>query len=129
MPLHNPFFFEDVQIANGASVTSTIRLDTIAANSGDRIPSGTTLSGIFMPAAWTAANLTFRASYDGTNFFDMYDDLGAEFSVTASTSRFIMLDPAAFAGVNFLVIRSGTASTPVNQGALRTLTLALRQYL
>ncbi len=88
--------------------------------------SGATVIGIAMPAAWTAANLTFQASVDGSTYNDVYDDAGAEYTVTAAAARYIILDPADFAGFRFLKIRSGTTGTPVNQVAARTLVLNAR---
>jgi len=82
---------------------------------------GGLLAVIEMPAAWDAANLTFQASGDGTNYFNLYDEFGTEVTVTASTSRRIRLEPSQWAGIQYLKIRSGTAGTPVTQTAERTL--------
>jgi len=76
---------------------------------------------IEMPAAWTAANLTFQTSGDGSNYFDVYDELGVEVTVIASTSRRIRLDPVMWAGIQYIKIRSGTTGVPVVQLAERTL--------
>jgi hypothetical protein len=76
---------------------------------------------IEMPAAWDAANLTFQTSGDGTNYFNVYDEFGTEVNVVASASRRIRLEPPQWAGVQYIKIRSGTAGTPVNQTAARTL--------
>jgi hypothetical protein len=85
---------------------------------------GGKLQGIYMPAAWTAANLTLQASdSSGGTFRDVYDDAGTEEVITAAASRYISLYPDVFAGVRYIKIRSGTTSTPVNQGAARTLIL------
>lgn len=107
-----------VTIANGASVTST----------GGPVGDGVidlrkkSLVGIQMPAAWTAANLTFSASMDGgVTFNDLYDDSGTERTVTAAAGRSITLDPMRFLGCTHLKIRSGTSAAAVNQGAARTI--------
>ncbi|MGY4295388.1 hypothetical protein ACVWXN_003483 [Bradyrhizobium sp. i1.4.4] len=79
---------------------------------------------ILMPAAWTAAALTFQASIDGTNFFNVYDDAGNEVTVQAAASRFVVLaSPLLYLGIQRLMIRSGTNGTPVAQGADRVLQL------
>ncbi|MDB2415442.1 hypothetical protein N9W34_06695 [Rickettsiales bacterium] len=88
--------------------------------------SGTTLSGYVMPASWTAADITFSVSADGTNFNDLYDQFGNEVNHTVDASRFIALLPSDFAGIRYLKIRSGTSGTPVNQGAERVITLVAR---
>lgn len=103
-----------VTIANGQSLSSAVVLGE------DR------LVGIAMPADWTAANLTFQVSHDGSTYNNLYDDSGAEITVTAADDRYIALDLTVFAGIQDLKIRSGTSGTPVNQGAERTITLVTR---
>lgn len=102
-------------IANGQSLSGAVNLG------------GLRLFGIVMPAAWTAANLTYQMSHDsGVTWINMYDVNGSELTATAGTSRFIAIDPANFAAVPMIKIRSGTAATPVNQGADRAVQLILR---
>lgn len=81
------------------------------------------LAGIQMPAAWTAASLSFQASYDGTNYFDLYDQAGNEITVTTSTSRRVALNMGDYAGIRYIKVRSGPTGTPVAQGASRDLIL------
>lgn len=106
-----------VTIASGASLSDIIDLGAHK------------LCAILMPAAWTAANLTFQAAISprGT-FTDVYDDAGVEVAVTAATSRCIGLDATAseLAALRFIKLRSGTAGVPVNQGAARTIYLILK---
>lgn len=87
---------------------------------------GLRLFGIYMPAAWTAAVLTFQASPDGTNWYDVYDKDGNEVTAQAAASRFVSLDPVVFAAAAYIKVRSGTSGTPVVQSAERALSLALR---
>ena len=105
-------------IANGASLSD--ELDLV----NHRIVT------IFMPAAWTAANLTFQvAAVTGGTFQDLYDDVGTEVVVTAAVSRAIGVDlvAGALASPRFIKIRSGTTGTPVNQGAARSIVLILKR--
>jgi len=108
-----------VNIASGSSLSGEVLLD-------NSVPRGKRLFAIVMPSSWTAANLTFQASIDGTTYNNLYDYNGSEVTVTAAASRYIVLDPLTFAGVAGVKIRSGTSGTPVNQGADRTLTLVVR---
>lgn len=102
-----------VTIANGASLSGVADL------------TGFMLAGIQMPAAWTAASLTFQVSIDGTTYTDMYATDGTEVTVTgAAASRFLAFVPSDFAGARYLKVRSGTTGSPVNQGAARTLILS-----
>jgi len=100
-------------IANGESLSAAVDLGTGR------------LAGIVMPAAWTAANLTFQTSPDGVTWRDRYDWLGGEVTVVAAAARSIQVNLADWLGVRFLKVRSGTSGTPVNQGAERVLTLVL----
>ena len=50
-----------VVIASGQSESSVLNLVS------------ETIVGIYMPVAWDAADLVFRASQDGTDFVDVHD--------------------------------------------------------
>lgn len=105
-------------IANGASLSGEIDL------------SNHKIMTIFMPAAWTAANLTFQvAAVTGGTFQDLYNDGGAEVNVTAAASRAIGVDIYAgvLASARFIKIRSGTTGTPVTQGAARSIILVIKR--
>lgn len=105
---------ETVTIANGASLSDAVDI------------SGAAVVGIVMPAVWTAAELTFQASADGTAYNNLYSDDDSEYSVQAAAARYIHIVPSEFAGIRYLKVRSGTSGTPVNQGAERTVTLVVR---
>lgn len=101
-------------IANATSLAPAIDL------------AGTTLAGIIIPSAWTAANLTFSVSTDNVTFNDLYDSVGTEVNVTAAASRFIRLSPSDWLGVRYLKVRSGTAAVPVSQAAARAISLVTK---
>jgi len=102
------------------------------------IASGTSLSGpvsfgglrlfaISMPSVWTAASLTFQASFDGgVTWQNMYDVTGNEITVAASASRCVTIDPVIFAAIPMVKVRSGTSSAPVVQAQDSTITLIVR---
>jgi hypothetical protein len=104
-----------VTIANGAALSNAVKL------------SGATLLGIEMPAAWTAAGLTFQHSIDGVTYTDLYDGAGAEVSLTVVAAHYVFLPPANWSGIVYLKVRSGTGGTPVNQGAERVLKLVCKE--
>lgn len=107
-----PGHAETVTIASGASLSAEI-------NCRGRVP-----KRIIMPAAWTAANLTFQTGLvTGGSFTDKYDPAGTEYLVVAAAGREIPLPYDAFAAIPFLKIRSGTAAAAVLQAADRTLTV------
>jgi hypothetical protein len=116
-----------------------LRRFTVTIPSGAAVPAapalyqdlgGYTPIAILMPPAWTAANLTFRGTIDGSTLVDVYDSTGTELTVTAAASRYVVFTSAhiaAFAGLQGVTIRSGTAGVPVNQGGARTLYLIGRR--
>lgn len=85
-----------------------------------------TLAAVVLPAAWTAAALTFQVTYDGTNYFDLSDYFDGEVTVSSTiavASKAISLRPSQFLRVAGVKVRSGTSGTPVNQAAARIITL------
>lgn len=80
---------------------------------------------IQMPADWTAADLTFQVSVDGTNFWSLYKADDTEYKVEAAEDRTILLELSDWLGIRHLKVRSGTAGTPVNQGAARILKIGV----
>ena len=87
------------------------------------------LVGIQMPAAWTAADLTFQAGFEAATLVDLFDGTSdtTERKIEAGLGRFIALNPNDWAGVQFLKIRSGTVALPVNQTAARTIKLIVQR--
>lgn len=86
-----------------------------------------TLVGIAMPAAWTAAALTFQVSTDGgITFNEMTTSAGVAVSFTAAAGQYIAVDPTLWRGVNAIRVRSGTSGAPVAQGVQAILTMVTR---
>jgi len=115
-----------------ASKLSTV-VQTIIASGTSLSPAVAVSNGrliaLQMPAAWTAAVLTFQGSMDNVTFTDLYDATGVEISVTAVAAHGVALDVTVFAGWQFLKIRSGTGASAVNQAADRTLLLCSMQLI
>lgn len=103
-----------VTIAGGSSLSGAVDLN------------GLSLVAILMPTAWDGTSITFQASVNGTDWFNLHDAAGNAITVTVAASRYIQLDWQRFLGIRYLRIRSGTASSPVNQTATRTLRLVAR---
>ncbi len=104
-------------IASGASLSDALDLG------------GTMVTGIIMPSAWTAANLTFQVSMNGgsNDFQNLYDD-STEVTVTAAASRNIRLNGDLWRNFRYLKIRSGTSGAAVNQGASRSVLVVVRPW-
>jgi hypothetical protein len=92
-------------IANGASLSDALTLN------------GKQVAVIEMPAAF----LTFQSSMDGTNYFNIYDENGDEVYLIVDATRRVHTDIAALSQHKYIKLRSGTSTTPVNQGAARTI--------
>lgn len=108
----------DAAIAGGVSLSPEVPLGA------------KTLVGVAMPAAWTAASITFQVSPDGgTTWLDLVDSSGSEVAITASANQFVQIDPAVWRGINMVKVRSGTSSAPVNQGADALVGLVVRSEL
>lgn len=89
-----------------------------------------TLVGIVMPAAWTAASLTFQVSPDGgTTWVELYTYAGVALALTVGTSQYIAVDPTQWKGVYSVKVRSGTSGTPVAQSAQATIGLVVKTLL
>lgn len=87
---------------------------------------GRRLQGIMLPAAWTAADLTFQSSIDDSTYVNLYDEAGVEVNVKAAASRAVRFSNIwLWAGIKFLIVRSGTSAVPVNQAANRDIGLIL----
>lgn len=103
-------------IANGTAVSTAIRT------------AGLTLTAIALPAAWTAADLTFQASFDdGTTWLSLWDDANAEVKVASATMTARVGDAIVSAGilsklaaVPMFRLQSGVKGALVNQGADRS---------
>lgn len=97
-------------IANGASLSGAVDLGTVRP------------ARLIMPAAWTAAAISFDTSSDGVTFGPLYDQYGTEVSIASGVAlinRQIILDPTLFMSVRHLKVRSGLSGATVNQGGSR----------
>lgn len=109
-------------IANGASASGSVRSE------------GMVLAAIALPAAWTAAALTFEVSFDdGTTWYDLYDDQATEVSISSANMTSLVGKAVTnsavlekLAAVPMFRLISGTSSAAVNQGADRTFTVYLK---
>jgi len=105
-------------IANGAAVSTAV------------VMGGGSLVAILVPSAWTAAALTFEASFDGgTTWRPVFDDGAAEVTISSANMTTLTGGNRAvvaasvlnkLAGLTMFRLVSGVAGTNVNQGAART---------
>lgn len=92
---------------------------------GPIIAAGDSLSGILnvssggvyrivMPIDWTSAVVTFQLSYDGVEFYNVYDRDGNEISMKCVQQSVVPIGEYLFY-IHSLKIRSGTHRDPVKQ--------------
>lgn len=106
-----------VTIADGASLSGAVDLRHY------------TLVGVITDAAWDTNSMSFAVatSLDGTYVPLHTLTTGAEVVAPGIVaSKWFAADPADFAGVRFLKVRSGTSGTPVNQAGATVVTLVVR---
>jgi hypothetical protein len=114
-----------VTILSGASLSTTVRTHG-------------RLVGVVVPAAWTAAAITFNGMWpDSTSgglpgtgtLVSIYDDATertiASASIPTAESRILSLDLNDWLCIDYLQLRSGTRAAAVAQGADRTIYLIL----
>jgi hypothetical protein len=98
---------------------------------GESLSDGADLSAgdiirITIPQEFTDANLTFQVSTDGTFYNDMYDVHGDEITIAAKPDCAIIIRGEIWGkAINFLKIRSGTRSHPVEQAVDCRLAIAI----
>ena len=107
--------------------TETVTVGAGASLSGSSASmAGRVLVGVITASTWDAAKMTFQASLDGTNFFDVTYK-GTEYEVASVTAaKFIAVDPEVFYGAKYIKVRSGTSGAPTNQVDATIVTLVTR---
>lgn len=110
--------------------SQTVETTTVTIASGQSLSGGVDIMGrklvaILMPSAWTTASMTFQASVDGTNYFDVYDG-SSERALVVAANYYSMLNIGDWIGIRYLRVRSGTSGAPVNQGGSRVVTLVVQ---
>lgn len=104
-------------ILNGASLSAALQINGLHGEA------------IYMPAAWTAAGLSFAGcDTQGGTYLPLVDALGVEVTLTVAAGTLIVLPISLIRGMNWLKLRSGTSGAAVNQGADRSILLHARAY-
>lgn len=93
---------------------------------------GRAIVAVIMPAAWTAAALSFQVSYDGgATFRDLFlstaAGVGAEYSIAALVGQHVQFDKPII-GASAVKVRSGLTAAAVAQGAARSVILVCQDF-
>lgn len=83
------------------------------------------LSSIQIPSNWTAASITFQGSPDGVTYSNIFDGFGNEVTIQGLAGQMVAVDD--FDGATFMIFRSGTSASPVNQVSAATLIALVRK--
>lgn len=109
--------------------TTTVTIGAGASLSGateDMLSLGE-LVAVITASTWDTAAVTFQASVDGTNFFNVYNE-GTEYSLTGVVaSAYNRVSINVFLGARYLKVRSGTAGSATNQADATIVTLVFWQ--
>jgi hypothetical protein len=83
------------------------------------------LIAIEMPAAWTAASLSFKSASASGAEVPFTDTAGAEVTFTVAASKYVAVSDTnnAYRSLAFTQLVSGTNAAPVAQGANRVVNL------
>lgn len=116
-------------IADGASLSGAVDLQS--ATGVYQTQYDPTVMALVTPSGWDTNDLTFQVSADGTTYVDLYrvgtDGTQAEYKIAgAVASRCYTLNPADFAGLRYLKVRSGTSGAAVNQSGAVSLKIVTR---
>lgn len=105
----------------------TIPINTALSNAVDL--GGFTPVGIYFPLAWTAAALGIAVSRDNGQFSTIYTAAGADYGIATPVAGGLVpfLPSDLLVADRWIKLRSGTAASPVNQAAARTLVIVARQ--
>lgn len=108
--------YETVTIANGTALSGAI---DISRYSGMQV---------FMPAAWTTANVGFHVSYtEGGTYVKLHDKDDALVEIASPTAAIAHNAPSEIFPSLFLKLWSQDgAGSDTNQGAARTIVLVLK---
>lgn len=104
-------------IKSGASLTAT----AVNLGAGEVV-------GLLVPAAWTAADITFSPDSAGTG--TCRDEAGTELKIASAAivagDRVVCAIPSKLNALGVVYVRSGVKGVPVVQAADRTLTFLVR---
>ncbi len=101
--------YETVTIASSGTTTAAVDLKNKV------------LLGYQLPGTMTSTSMTYHASSTVGGTYTVMRKAGADFADPILASKWVVLDPADFAGVRFLKLVAGSA-----EGAERSIILAYR---
>lgn len=98
-----------------ATIAASTKLST-AVTAGNRA-----LVAIVTSTTWyTGAQMSFRKSYDGTTYYPVFDEYGAERLVTVQRRSWQDIDPTAFASLEYIKVRVGHHGVTYTGGTAAT---------
>lgn len=111
-PITSPTILE-VTIASGESLSAAVHCGIME------------VKGFYLPTI-DSAKLTFQASADGVNYYEMNDATNSVIDEPTTTGDIYLAAPSGMEGANYLKVRTGTSGTAVTQSAERTIHVVLK---
>ena len=114
-------------------MSARFKVHTVSIAAAGTMAAGLSLEGftpfaLQMSTAITGTKISFQASYDETNYFNLFSSTGGEITLTVAASRYILIpEPDRFLGIAALKLRVGTSTGTSTQAAARTLYLVTRE--
>ena len=90
---------------------ATKQVTFAAALSGAINLGGGAIIAIVFPSTWAGTVLTFQASLDGVNYYDVYDEADALVSYTVAASNYTAIPPSKGIAMDLCKIKSDQAET------------------
>lgn len=108
-------------IAVGQIVYPAVVIPTSTATSGVVSTSGLQLVGCQLPATFTGTAISFTVATTFAGTYQELDNSSGKLTYTVAQAKYISINPADFAGVQFFKIVSNAT-----EGAARTLTCSMK---
>lgn len=108
-------------ISVGQIVHPTIAIASGQTTSGSQPTNGMQLVGCQLPAAFTGTQISFTVATTATGTYQELDNSSGQVKYTVAQGKFIAINPADFAGVQFFKIVSGSS-----EGGARSLVCAMK---
>lgn len=78
-------------------------------------------------AASANMTLTFQVSYDGTTWYNLFDEDGIEYTLTYTTGSLFSVNLNHFLAARYVKARSGTSGAPSNVSGDKTVTVFTKE--
>src|SRR3990167_4804288 len=110
--------------APGETMSARFKVQTVSILTAGTMAAGLSLEGftpfaLQMSTAITGTKISFQASQDETNYFNLFSSTGGEITLTVAASRYVLIpEPDRFLGIAAIKLRAGTSTGTSTQAAV-----------